>query len=63
MINNIGAISKKYKCGGILGNYLVYVGHLPLLGIKGKWFYFTDNEKLRKILKGIPLWLKIIRKF
>jgi hypothetical protein len=63
MINNVGVISKKYKCGGILGNYLIYVEKLPLLGIEGKWFYFSDNEKLRKILKDLPLWLKIIGKF
>jgi len=61
VINNVEVISKKYKCNGFLGNYLMYVERLPLLGIEGKWFYFTDNKILRKALRDLPIWMKIFK--
>jgi hypothetical protein len=47
----------------MLANYLIYEKHLPLLGLKGKWFYFTNNSELKVILSNLPFWLKVVKKF
>jgi hypothetical protein len=65
VINNIGAIPEihKFKCRKKLANYLMRDGHFPLLGQDGKWFYFTKNVELEKVLENLPIWLKILAKF
>ncbi len=39
--------------------YLVYSCKLPVLAYDDKFFYFTDDDVLRKHLKKMPFFLKI----
>jgi len=48
-----------YKCKKKVMEYLVYQCHLPILGISGEYYYFTDNDVLKRCLKELPISLKI----
>jgi hypothetical protein len=61
MIFNIDSIPNKFKCNKRLANFLIYERNLPLLGISGKNYYFTDNELLHEILDGISWWEKTFK--
>ena len=63
MLVNPEVIQNKYRCNKTLSNYLVYELHFPLLGIKGKNYYFADTEVLRECLQKLPLWVRIAKKF
>ena len=62
LINDVPEI-KKFKCKKILANYLIYKKGIPLLFIDDNFYYFVDNDKLRKILLCLPVWLKILKIF
>ena len=52
--------SKLYHCNGIIANFLIYEQHMPLFGRCPKGgYYFARNEKLEKVLKNLPMWMKI----
>ena len=63
MFVNPDFIKSKYKCNKIMADYLVYDRHLPILGLVGKDYYFSDTPSLQEILQSIPLWLKIAKLF
>ena len=63
MFVNPDFIKCKYKCNKIMADYLVYNLHIPLLGIDGKNFYFSDTPLLQETLQNLPLWLKIAKLF
>jgi hypothetical protein len=60
MILNIKSIPNKFKCGKRLGRYLVYHG-MPILGIDKNIYYFARTNELNKILKNLPISLKIFK--
>lgn len=47
-----------FKCNEILYSYLK--DKLPLLSRDDKYYYFTKNERLDKVLKEAPLHIKIL---
>jgi hypothetical protein len=61
MIFNIDSIPNKFKCNKRLANFLIYERNLPLLGVSGQNYYFTDNELLHEILNSISWWEKTFR--
>jgi hypothetical protein len=64
MIKNIDSIKQNvYSCGKILADYLIYNKKLAVLGNKDKVYYFVLNKELEDILKSLPIWLKILKKY
>jgi hypothetical protein len=60
MLINPEIIPKTFRCKQVIGEYLIYKLGLPVLSIKNNFYYFIDNDELREIIKGLPLWLKIM---
>jgi hypothetical protein len=65
MIVNPEIMKDKYACREKVMRYLVFKCHLPVLayGKDMNIFYFSDTEELRKCLKEMPLYLKVISIF
>ena len=62
MFTNPDFIKRKYKCNKLIANYLIYKLHMPLLGIDGKDYYFSDSPLLQEVLQKMPFWLKIMKR-
>jgi hypothetical protein len=62
MIINAKNFMPTYRCKKRLANYLIYEKNLPVLDVDKGYWYFCDNELLREILDGLPLWLKVLNK-
>jgi hypothetical protein len=54
---------KIYWCNGVVGEYLIYEKHLPLLCKDGRCFGFAETDALKLALEQLPFWLKIVKKF
>jgi hypothetical protein len=52
-----------YWCNGLTANWLIYEHHFPLLCKEERCFGFAKTEKLEEVLKELPFWLKITKKF
>ena len=63
MLTNPEIISNKFKCNKMLANYLAYELHFPILGIKGKNYYFANTPLLKECLQKLPLWLRVVKIF
>lgn len=63
MFVNPDIIKRKYRCNKLVADYLIYELHMPLLGIDGKDYYFSDNPLLQEVLQKMPFWLKIMKRF
>lgn len=58
-INNIK--TRTYKCGRVIGKYLIKQG-VPLLSQTNGIMIFSNNKKLREVLNKMPLTLKLLMK-
>jgi len=54
---------KVYWCNKILGEYLIYKIHLPLLCKDGNNFGFAKTQSLEEVLEKLPFWLKVAKRF
>ena len=61
-ISNLKTDDKKYyKCGVIIGNYLIKNG-FPLLSKDKNMIVFAKTAKLQRAIKEMPFYLQIIKK-
>ena len=60
MINNVEIIQRKFECGKIVANYLIYEKKLPLLSVKNSRYYFIKDERLEDILDSSPWRIKLL---
>ena len=58
MINNIWYMPHVYKCHKKVADYLQHKGHLPLISVDAHYYYFAQNDELKKILESAPIWIK-----
>ena len=63
MFVNPDFIKRKYRCNKIIADYLVHNKNLPILGLIGKEYYFSNTPLLQETLQNLPLWLKIAKLF
>ena len=59
MIINPESVVNKYSCNKMMGMYLVYSKHVPLLSVVGDRYYFANTFELREILDNLPFYMKI----
>jgi hypothetical protein len=62
MINNHEVIPDAFKCNKKLADYLIYTGHLPLLSISEKNYYFAKTYSWAKAMTSLPKHMKILMK-
>jgi hypothetical protein len=59
--HNIIPDSKKFKCGKTLATYLQHNG-IPLLSMNSEDdYFFLKTDKLEKVLKNAPIWMRILK--
>jgi hypothetical protein len=59
MITNPEILSNVYRLKNkSVIRYLIYDRHLPVLSVEKEWYYFSDNDNLRKSLEEMPLLMK-----
>lgn len=49
-----------YKCKRYEMRYLMFVHKLPVIEVRVPFFYFVNNEELKKALKNRPWYMKVI---
>jgi hypothetical protein len=54
---------KIYWCNGIIGNFLIFEKHFPLLTKKGRMFGFAKTDSLEKAILELPFYLRVTRCF
>jgi hypothetical protein len=60
MLNNPEVILDKFECNHIVANWLIYKKHLPLLGLKNQVYYFAKTDELKKAMKEMPIYVKMM---
>ena len=61
IVKNSKKLKNSYRCKDRrIMEYLTYKCHLPLLSYDETYYYFTNNNALKKCLEEMPLSLKIL---
>jgi hypothetical protein len=59
MIVNPESISNTFRCNKKLADYLIYKGHLPLLSISGRTYYFAKTCSWAMSIIKLPFYWKM----
>ena len=62
MIINGQNYKKTFKCKEKLAEYLMFEKHFPIFDIQDEYYYFVYTDLLEEVLKGLPLWTRIVNK-
>lgn len=59
--NNENLKAKTYRCGKVVGEYLIKAG-IPLLSRDGNEMVFSNTKKLQAVLREMPAVMKALMK-
>jgi hypothetical protein len=63
MLNNPEIIKDKYACNKIVADWLIYKGHLPLLGMDKCYYYFAKTDDWKMAMNNMPFYVKMMEWF
>ena len=57
-IRNVDAIKNQFKCGKLIALFLCEEKGLPVLGQDEQYYYFSNTDLLKEVLKNAPFYIK-----